>query len=535
MELRDYLHGLRRRWAAIILLTVLGVGVAAAWAMTQPRVYQATASAYISVAKSDQPVAPGQNLSIARTYAASFLDLATWRAVAEYAIAQLNLPTTPDNLVNQVTITNPDGTAILQVQAQAGSPAAAQALAGAWVGGLQATVDKVDGTGVKGSAPVNVHLGDPASLPQQPISPDVKMALTVGGVIGLGFGIAFGLIRSASDRRIRPGDAIDQKLGSAVMGTIPLITDRDQDSATRAARRDARFVYSEALRTLRTNLQFIDVDHPPRTIVITSPLQGDGKSRVACELAKTLAATGSPVILVDGDLRRSTVAKYLELPSGAGLTDVLAGRVPVADVLQQAKSAPNLLVLTAGSTPPNPSEVLGSARMHTLLGELAAHATVIIDAPPLLAVTDGAVLAHQADGALLVIRAGKTTYELAERALDTLHKAHGRMLGIVLNRVPLRGIDASPYAYAYRKSYATDSEHSDATTLYPEGSGPESDGEPVTPQIDTRKRTKGRPAPDTVPAKGEETDDEMNRMLGSLFDPTAERRPRKPRDRIRRS
>jgi capsular exopolysaccharide synthesis family protein len=534
MELRDYLHGLRRRWAAIVLLTVLGVGVAWAWAMTQPRVYESTASAYISVVKSDQPVAPGQDISIARTYVASFLDLATWRSVAEHAIAELNLNTTPGNLVNQVTVTNPDATAILQVQARASSPTAAQALAGAWVSGLQATVDKVDGTGAKGSAPVNVHLGDPASLPQSPISPDVKMALAVGGVIGLGFGIAFGLIRAASDRRIRPGDPIDQKLGLAVMGTIPLVTDRDNESSSRASRRDASFAYSEALRTLRTNLQFIDVDHPPRTIVITSPLPADGKSRIACELAKTLAATGSPVILIDGDLRRSTVAKFFELPSGAGLTDVLAGRVSVADVLQQAKSAPNLLVLTAGSTPPNPSEVLGSARMHTLLGELASHATVIIDAPPLLSVTDGAVLAHQADGALLVLRAGKTTYDLAEKALEALHKAHGRTLGLVLNRVPLRGIDASPYAYAYRKSYSQAANEQTATTITPE-SAPTDGNERLTTRIRERDRSEVPPVSDVDSADGDASDEEMHKVLGALLDDSTERRPRKPRDRIRRS
>jgi capsular exopolysaccharide synthesis family protein len=533
MELRDYLHGLRRRWAAIVLLAVLGVGVAWAWAMTQPRVYESTASAYISLAKSDEQAAPGQGLSIARTYVASFLDLATWRSVAEYAISDLNLNTTPADLVNQITTTNPDATTILQVQARAGSPAAARALAGAWVAGLQATVDKVDGTGAKGSAPVNVHLGDPASLPASPISPDVKLALTVGGVIGLGFGIAFGLIRAASDRRIRPSDAIDQKLGTAVMGTIPLITDRDTESAVRAARRDASFAYSEALRTLRTNLQFIDVDHPPRTIVITSPLPGDGKSRVACELAKTLAATGAPVILIDGDLRRSTVAKFFELPSGAGLTDVLAGRVSVADVLQQAKAAPNLLVLTAGSTPPNPSEVLGSARMHALLGELAAHATVIIDAPPLLSVTDAAVLAHQSDGALLVLRAGKTTYDLAEKALEALHKAHGRTLGLVLNRVPLRGIDASPYAYAYRKSYSSHA-NEPATTNAPESAATE-DNEQLATRIRERERS-GVPAGSDVDSNNDDaTDEEMHKVLGALFDGPAERRPRKPRDRIRRS
>jgi capsular exopolysaccharide synthesis family protein len=158
-------------------------------------------------------------------------------------------------------------------------------------------------------------------------------------------------------------------------------------------------------------------------------------------------------VLIDGDLRRSTVAASMGLPAGAGLTDVLAGRAELTDVLQRAPQSSNLLVLAAGSVPPNPSEVLGSARMSKLLTDLAKFATVIIDAPPILPVTDAAVLTHQADGALLVVNVGKTTYDLVEKALGSLQKARGRMLGIVLNRVPMRGVNASPYAYAYTRSY----------------------------------------------------------------------------------
>jgi capsular exopolysaccharide synthesis family protein len=161
------------------------------------------------------------------------------------------------------------------------------------------------------------------------------------------------------------------------------------------------------------------------------------------------------VVLVDGDLRRSTVATTMGLPGGAGLSDVLSGRAELAEVLQRTPRSPNLYVLTAGSVPPNPSEVLGSGRMRKLLADLAVHATVIVDAPPLLPVTDGAVLTHQADGAIVVVSLGKTTYDLLEKALDTLQKSNGRALGIVLNKAPLKGADASPYSYEYRREYGT--------------------------------------------------------------------------------
>ena len=127
----------------------------------------------------------------------------------------------------------------------------------------------------------------------------------------------------------------------------------------------------------------------------------------------------------------------------------------IRDRLQRTPKSNNLLVLAAGSVPPNPSEVLGSERMHTLISDLAKHATVIIDAPPLLPVTDGAVLAHQADGALVVVTLGKTTYDLLDKALNTLQKARGRALGIVLNKAPTRGADANTYSYEYRRDYTS--------------------------------------------------------------------------------
>jgi capsular exopolysaccharide synthesis family protein len=256
-----------------------------------------------------------------------------------------------------------------------------------------------------------------------------------------------------------------------VVGTVPASTALASDhrllDPAMTSEKGNGFALNEAFRALRTNLKFMDVDHPPRTIVITSPLPGDGKSTIACNLAVTLAANGESVVLVDGDLRRPTVARTMGLPGGAGLSDVLAGRVELADVLQRT-ATPNLFVLAAGSIPPNPSELLGSDRMRRVLEQLSTHAMVIIDAPPLLPVTDGAVLTHQADGALMTISVGKTTYDIAEKAIATLHKAQGRVLGLVLNKAPLKGADAPHYAHAYRATYLprkpADSETSTAST-----------------------------------------------------------------------
>lgn len=469
MELRDYLRGLRRHWVAILLMIGLGVGVGYGWTLLQTPVYEASASGFVASRQTEDVGTSIAGDTLARSKVASYLDIAGWRVVAEQTIDELGLNTTPEALVTRVAVTNTPDTVILRVNATGPSPMEARDLAETWIRSMATAIDNLEGDGTAGSSPVTIIPGDAASLPSDPIFPNVQTALIVGGILGLGFGIAFAMIRTVSDRRVRAGDDVEAKTGVAVVGSIPITEGLDGENrifgSGSGKQKGNGFAVSEALRALRTNLQFMDVDHPPRTIVVTSPLPGDGKSTIACNLALTLAASGRTIVLIDGDLRRSMVAKTMGLPGGAGLTDVLSGRATLSEVLQRTPQSPNLFVLAAGSIPPNPSEVLGSERMKALLADLASHATVIIDAPPLLPVTDGAVLTHQADGALLVLSLGKTTYDLVDKALDTLEKARGRALGIVLNKVPLRGIDSSPYSYEYRREYGNAAKLETADTV----------------------------------------------------------------------
>jgi len=464
MELREYLRGLRRHWLAICLMTLVGLAAAFGWFVLQTPVYEATAIGLVQTREVAQEQEQNENLvimpqidSFAQSKIPTYMQMATWRVVADGVIADLGLDESPSQAVSRITVENPDDTNMIRITATGGSPADAAALAEAWLGSLTTAIDETEGDGTEGSAPVSIFVTQSANLPDSPIFPDLTTALIVGGVLGFGVGIAFALMRTASDRRIRSADGVESRTRLPVVGTIPLTSSGDSRlfDSTAMAEKGARFAVTEALRSLRTNLQFMDVDNPPRAIVVTSPVPSDGKSTIACNLAATLAAGGKPVVLIDGDLRRSTVAKTMGLPGGAGLSDVLSGRAEIADVLQRTPRHDNLFILTAGSTPPNPSEVLGSERMRRLIDDLAKHATVIIDAPPLLPVTDGAVLTHQADGALVVVSMGKTTYDLLDKSLDTIAKAGGRALGVVLNKAPLKGVDSSAYSYEYRREYGT--------------------------------------------------------------------------------
>jgi capsular exopolysaccharide synthesis family protein len=178
---------------------------------------------------------------------------------------------------------------------------------------------------------------------------------------------------------------------------------------------------------------------------------------VAVNLAIALAEAGTPVALVDADLRRPSIAPMLGLAGEAGLTDVLIGKAGIGDVIQRSGSTGKLWVLTSGSLPPNPSELLGSKQMRTALEELARVTTVIVDAPPLLPVTDAAVLAAQTDGAILVTALGRTRRDQVRTAVTRLEVVGSRVLGVVANRASTRGGEG--YAYAYGYGYAAKGRH----------------------------------------------------------------------------
>jgi non-specific protein-tyrosine kinase len=198
---------------------------------------------------------------------------------------------------------------------------------------------------------------------------------------------------------------------------------------------DPRSPVSEAYRTLRTNLSFYSVDNPIRSLVITASASDDDKSAVAANLAVTMAQSGRSTILVDCDLRRPTLHDLFQLDAEPGLTNMVLGEYEGLPL--QATSVENLSLLASGPKPPNPADMLGSKRVDALIEELVGKADfVIFDSPPAIAVTDAAVLGAKVDGVLLVISAGKTRRDHAERAKETLEKARARIVGVTLTNAP---------------------------------------------------------------------------------------------------
>jgi capsular exopolysaccharide synthesis family protein len=449
MEFKDYVRIVLAHWVGVLVLILVGVAGAATYNVTQPKVYQAGASGLVTAGKSHNSSDATINDALAKSRVTSYVAVATSSRVAQRVLkdpdiqARSGLPDTAGALVGDVTVSQPQDTVLISVDARAGSADDAQALANAWVKALAAEVLSIESGGSSTSASAGgLHIDVLSSASAGSlVLPRTKLDLVLGLLAGMLLGLGYALVRKQFDRRLRSTEEVEKQFGVPVIGTIPqsqhmraadgaelslAVTSNGAAQAGGAA---------EAFRKLRTNLAFMDVDHPPRIIVVTSPKQSDGKSTVAANLAAAIAIGGQPVTLIDGDLRRPTVAASLSLVDGAGLTDVLVGRVTAAEVMQDHPDVPGLRVLASGAIPPNPSELLGSQTMRQLIAELAEDAMVIIDAPPVLPVTDAAVLSRSADGAILVVSHGGTLDSELGASLNHISQVHGRTLGIVFNRM----------------------------------------------------------------------------------------------------
>ncbi|MFJ4209300.1 polysaccharide biosynthesis tyrosine autokinase [Paenarthrobacter sp. NPDC089675] len=454
MSGNDLLSAIRSHWIGILLITVVSIGGSLCWYAVQPKVYAAESSGIVVAAGAENLGMSLAGDSLAKSKAKGYQSVAESIKVAEDVVGRLGLKESPQDLARTITVSVPLDSVEIRISAKSSDAQTAQKVADTWVDALAAQVYALDkGNAAPGSEPVTkiVPLAK-ASLPSAPVSPLMTATLGIGLAAGLLIGLAYALARNHFDRRLRSVAEIERLFGLAVVGTLP--TDKrlnEKSSVLEEANGNNRVpgghAMAEALRELRTNLTFIDVDNPPRILLITSSLPSEGKSTVTSNLAATIAAAGREVIVVDADLRRPTVHKVFGVVPDAGVTDVLTGRATIDEVLQVWGPNPRLNVMTAGRIPPNPSELLGSRAMGQLLKDLSQRAMVLIDAPPLLPVTDAAVLSRIADGTLVVARAHKTTRDTLYRALSNLTRVHGRVLGVILNCVATKGQGAHNYGY----------------------------------------------------------------------------------------
>ncbi|KRF35040.1 polysaccharide biosynthesis tyrosine autokinase [Nocardioides sp. Soil805] len=444
MELADYLRILRNHWLAMTAMVIVAAALAFGWSSLQPKVYAASSSGFVTSGVGGDPGLDNLNDTLSKSRAASYVVLAKDRETASIVIDDLGLDVAPEALVGNIEASQTPETVIIQITARAGTPNDAQELADAWVGALAQRVSDIESG--KSDQGMRIEVSESAQLPTSPISPRVERNVLIGALLGALLGAGYAVARTLLDRRLRSTEDVERASKLAVVGSVPDLGKHEHLFVTASGVGTAAQA-AEAIRRLRTNLSYMDVDNPPRAIVVTSPKQGDGKSTLAANLAAAIALSGQGVTLVDCDLRRPNVSRTLGLDDTVGLTDVLAGRVELADAVQEHPEIAGLTVLTAGSRPPNPSEILGSQAMRSVVAELASRGMVILDAPPLLPVTDAAIVAHSTDGALVTVSAGRTLDTELTSAIEHLHAVHARPLGVILNRVSRRNVGAGNYAH----------------------------------------------------------------------------------------
>ncbi len=325
-----------------------------------------------------------------------------------------------------------------------------------------------------------VRLIDPARPPQEPVRPRKKLNLILGFIVGLGLGVGLTFLFEYMNNTVRSIEDIE-KIGVTVLGSIPMIKEDEAIKRMKvlpasmngkngavdspeARRMVSRLIthfapkspISEAYRTFRTNIQYTKLDRELKALLVTSPGPGEGKSTSVANLAITMAQMGSKVLLIDSDLRRPILHSIFNIDRRVGLSNVLVGRATIEEAAQTTEIE-NLFVMPCGTLPPNPSELLGSSAMKTTLDAMKEKFDIVLfDSPPIIAVTDAAVLSSQLDGVILVIKSGQTDREAAFRAHTLLKNVKTRVLGALLNGVHIESMYGSYYYYYHYYYYGKD-------------------------------------------------------------------------------
>ncbi|MCY4726609.1 polysaccharide biosynthesis tyrosine autokinase [Nocardioides sp. STR2] len=443
MELQDYWRTVRRRWRLVLGSVLVVIAIAAVWTWTTTPLYSSSTRLFVSTSQTDENSAYTGNL-FATQRVASYADLVTSNQLAERVAGELE-DADPTTVRGQVTASAVPETVLLEITATDANPERARDIAQAYAEQLQVLVEELETPNGKSTAVIKATLIDDAEVPTSPVSPQPLRNLALGGVLGLLLGVGLAVTRELLDTSVKGADDIAAITSAPVLGNI------FSDTDAKRAPHEVLFTatpWAEAFRVLRTNMQYVDVDHDQKILVVTSSLPGEGKSTTAVNLAVTLTQAGQKVALVECDLRRPLIADRLELDGSIGTTSVLIGKVSADDVMQPYADT-TLDVMVCGQIPPNPSELLQSQAMEALLDDLRSrYDVVVLDAPPLLPVTDAALLATRADGAVVVVSHGHTTRDQLSTAIERLDSVGATTLGLVVNQTPARK-SASGYGYGY--------------------------------------------------------------------------------------
>ncbi len=424
MELKVYFDFLRRRWW-LLILGPLFAGLAA-YMFTQQLTPMFRATATILVNRTTIPGAADYNdVLTSERLTNTYVQLVERPAVLDSINSRLGLNLSRAELEGKISVAAIPETQLLEVSVSDADPAFAAQLANTTAQAF------ADDNASQLAPPGTVSIAKEAAVPTEQYSPKLFMNLAMAIVFGTVAAVAIGYLLDYLDNTVKTAEGVEEITGAPVLGSVGKFDVKTaQVQASEFHSRSA-----EAYRQLRTNIRFTSLGVGLKTIVVTSANPGEGKSTTASNLAAVLAQAGDRVILVDADLRRSSLRKTFDGPTSFGLTGLLYNDINDPSVALVTTKWKNLRLLPAGVLPPNPSELLTSARMLRVIESLQKMADyVIFDTPPVLAVTDAIVLAARTDGTILVTEANKTRIESLREAAHLVKQANARLAGVVLNR-----------------------------------------------------------------------------------------------------
>jgi succinoglycan biosynthesis transport protein ExoP len=510
---RSYLHILRRRKWWVVLAVALGLAASLAFSLTAHKQYSATAQLLVQPSITASGVGVTQPLAVTQTVVETELQLITSAPVQQAVRAKLN--SAPAISATEVGQTN-----VMAITATSGVPAQAALIANAYatafvqyqqsvaernltaaevqlrsqISSLTQQLKPFRGntTSPEASALLNqqavlkeqlaqmqvsgavdsgsVVLVTPAEAPVSPSSPKPAQDALLGLAAGLALGLAAAFLRDSLDDKLSSKEATEHAGGAPVLAMTPVVSSWRRQQPLVVVVTDPTSPAAESYRSLRTSLQFARQDGQLRTIVLTSPGASEGKTATLANLGVVFAQAGERVVLVSCDLRRPRIGAFFGLDERFGLTSVLLGEKALEQVVLPVPDFDRLSLLPAGPVPPNPAELLSSARVQDVFAKLREHFDlVLIDSPPVLPVTDAAILSRYADATLMLVAAGQTRRGDLHRAVEKLNQVGVTILGLVLNKVTRQTGRTYGYSYSY-KPYQTAVPPVLKDTAHPNGS-----------------------------------------------------------------
>ncbi|MBS3909302.1 MAG: polysaccharide biosynthesis tyrosine autokinase [Actinobacteria bacterium] len=426
LEIVQFLKIIAKRKGIVVIGTALCVLLAVIATMYMTPRYDATAKILVAQAQAplnDQSSSESyQAVLLSQQLAKTFSEIMVSRTLAERVITRLELPLLPDDLMKKVKAQPIRDTQLIVLKVTDVDPKRAKDIANTYADEFIAFIPST----APGASQMKVSMVESAIVALQPVTPKPLLNTVLAFMLGLSMSIGFAFVLEKLDVTVKEPEMLEQLLGITSLGLVPksqqplLLGDNNTDT-------------SESMRRIRTNLQYLNFDQSIRSFAVTSPETGDGKTTLASNLAMVFAQAGQNVLLVDCDLRRPSIGKVFHLREAPGLSNVLIGAAD-ADSVVVASGVDGLSIVTSGPIPPNPADLLNSERMDDLLARFESRFDIVIlDCPPVPALSDTVILASKADAVLMVSSFGRSKKADMLAARNALAKVGARILGFVIN------------------------------------------------------------------------------------------------------